>query len=103
MYYLTFFLLKVHDFFIVYSILKDLYVFFLMARSFSEDLKWRVVFLYHDGHKRKKIAELLHISKATVDKVLQIYVQWETVVNPWQKLPGRHKTLTRDEMKVICE
>ncbi len=79
MYYLTFFLLKVRDFFIVYSILKDLYVFFLMARSFSEDLKWRVVFLYHDGHKRKKIAELLHISKATVDKVLQIYVQWETV------------------------
>jgi len=74
-----------------------------MARSFSEDLKWRVVFLYHDGHKRKKIAELLHISKATVDKVLQIYVQWGTVVNLWQKLPGHHKILTRDEMKVICE
>lgn len=72
-----------------------------MACSFSEDLKWRVVYLYHDGHRRKKIAELLHISKATVDKVLQIYVQWGTVVNPWQKLPGRHKTLTRNEMKVI--
>ncbi|CAB4496411.1 unnamed protein product [Rhizophagus irregularis] len=74
-----------------------------MARSFSEDLKWRVVYLYHDGHRRKKIAELLHISKATVDKVLQIYVQWGTVVNPWQKLPGRHKTLTRNEMKILQE
>ena len=72
-----------------------------MARAFSEDLKWRVVYLYYDGHKQKKIAKLLHISKCTVDKVLQIYVQWGTVVNPWQKLSGRHKTLTRNEMKVI--
>jgi transposase len=54
-----------------------------MAHSFSEDLKWRVIYLYHDGHKQKKIAKLLHISKSTVDIVLQIYVQWETVVNPW--------------------
>jgi transposase len=73
-----------------------------MAHSFSEDLRWRVIYLYHDGHRRKKIAELLHISNSTVDKVLQIYVQWGTVINPWQKLSGRHKTLTRNEMKVIC-
>jgi transposase len=74
-----------------------------MARAFSEDLKWRVIYLCHDGHKRKKIAELLHISKGAVDKILKIYVQWGTVVNSWQKLPGRHKTLTRNEMKVIYE
>ncbi|CAB5379810.1 unnamed protein product [Rhizophagus irregularis] len=35
----------------------------------------------------------------TVDNVLQIYVQWGTVVNPWQKPPERHKTLTQNEMK----
>ena len=72
-----------------------------MTRAFSEDLKWRVVYLYHDGHGRKEIAELLYISKSTVDKILQVYIQWGTVVNPWQKPPGRHKTLTRNEMKVI--
>ena len=53
-----------------------------MARAYGEDLKWRIVYLYHDGYSRKKIARLLHISKATVDKILQIYVQWGTVVNP---------------------
>ena len=71
-----------------------------MTYAFSENLKWRVVYLYHDGYSRKKIARLLHISNSTVDKILQIYVQWGTVVNPWQKPPGRHKTLTQNEMKV---
>ncbi|GES90178.1 homeodomain-like protein [Rhizophagus clarus] len=52
-----------------------------IAHAFSEDLKWRIVYLYYD--------------------VLQIYVQWETVVNPWQKLPGYRKTLTRNEIKII--
>lgn len=72
-----------------------------MARIFSEDLKWRVVYLYHDGHNREEIAKLLYISKSTVDRVLQVYVKWGTVTNPWQKPPGRHKTLNRNEMKVI--
>ena len=73
----------------------------LMAYAFSKDLKWRIIYLYHDGYSRKKISKLLYISKGTVDKVLQIYVQWGTVVNPWRKLPGRHKTLNQNEMKVI--
>ncbi|CAB5363445.1 unnamed protein product [Rhizophagus irregularis] len=72
-----------------------------MARAFSEDLKWRIIYLHHDGYSRIKIARLLHISKCTVDNILQIYVQWGTVVNPWQKPPGRHKTLTQNEMKLI--
>ncbi|GES93184.1 helix-turn-helix domain-containing protein [Rhizophagus clarus] len=74
-----------------------------VSRAFSDDLKWRIVYLYHDGYNQKKIAKLLHISKCTVDKVLQIYVQWGTMVNPWQKLPGCHKTLTRNEMKILQE
>ena len=71
-----------------------------MAVAFSEDLKWRIIYLHHDGYSRNKIARLLHISKPTVDNILRIYVQWGTVTNPWQKPPGRHKTLTQDEMKV---
>ena len=72
-----------------------------MTCTFSEDLKWRVVYLYHDGHSRENITKLLHISKSTVDRVLQVYVKWGTVMNPWQKPPGRHKTLSRNEMKVV--
>lgn len=72
-----------------------------MARAFSEDLKWRIVFLRHDGHSRKKIAELLYISKGIVDKVWQVYVRWGTVVNPWQKPRGRRKILSRNDMKVF--
>ncbi len=72
-----------------------------MAYALSKDLKWRIVYLYYDGYSRKKISKLLYISKSTVDKVLQIYIQWGTVVNPWQKSPGRHKILTHSDMKVI--
>ena len=72
-----------------------------MVRAFSEDLKWRIVFLYHDGYSQENIAELLYISKSTVKKVLQIYIRWGTVVDPWRKPSGRHKTLTRDDMKVF--
>lgn len=74
-----------------------------MARTFSEDLKWRVVYLYYDGYSRRKIAKLLYISKSVVDKILQLYTQWGTIVNPWRKPPGRHKTLNRNEMMVIHE
>ncbi|GET01885.1 homeodomain-like protein [Rhizophagus clarus] len=51
-----------------------------MTRAFSEDLKWRIVFLYYNGHNCKKIAELLYISKTTVKKVLQIYMRWGAVI-----------------------
>ncbi|PKB99043.1 hypothetical protein RhiirA5_505907 [Rhizophagus irregularis] len=74
-----------------------------MARTFSEDLKWRIIYLHHDGYSRIKIGILLHISKRTVDNILQIYVQWRTVVNPWQKPPGRHKILIQNEMKILRE
>jgi len=53
-----------------------------MAYFFSDDLKWRIIFLWHDSHSWKKIAELLYISEGIVDKVWQIYMQWETVVDP---------------------
>jgi transposase len=72
-----------------------------MARAFSEDLKWRIVFLYYNGHNCEKIAELLYISKTTVKKVLQTYMQWGAVVDPWKKPPGCNKTLTRNDMKVF--
>ena len=53
-----------------------------MARAFSEDLKWKIIFLNYDSCSYEKIAELLYISKGTVKKVLQIYRKWGTVVDP---------------------
>ena len=73
----------------------------LMACAFSEDLKWRVVFLCHNGYSRKKIAELLCVSIGLVNKVWQIYIKWGTVVDPWRKPPGRRKMLNRNDMKVF--
>ena len=77
--------------------------FYFMACTFGEDLKWRVVYLYYDDYSRRKIAKLLYISKSVVDKILQIYTQWGTIVNPWRKPLGCHKMLNRNEMMVICE
>ncbi|CAB4403318.1 unnamed protein product [Rhizophagus irregularis] len=46
-----------------------------MAYTLSEDLKWRIIFLRHNGYSRKKIAELLCISRGLVDKILQELVK----------------------------
>ncbi|PKK58349.1 hypothetical protein RhiirC2_796463 [Rhizophagus irregularis] len=72
-----------------------------MARAFGNDLKWRIVFLRYDGYSRKRIAELLYISKGTVDKIWQRYMRWGTVVDSWQKSSGRRKILNRNEMKIL--
>ena len=71
-----------------------------MPLPLSEDLKWRIVFLRNDGFSRKKIAQLLYISKGTVNKVLYIYAKWGSVVDPWKKLRGRRKIFNRQEMNV---
>jgi transposase len=73
----------------------------MAAYTFSEDLKWRIVYLYFDGYSRKKISQVLYVSRSSVEKVLQIYLHWGTVINPWQKPRGRNKTLTCDDMKVF--
>ncbi|RGB22434.1 hypothetical protein C1646_776107 [Rhizophagus diaphanus] len=74
-----------------------------IACAFSEDLKWRIVFLYYNGHNCEKIAELLYISKTTIKKVLQIYMRWDAVVDLWKKPLERNKTLTQDDMKILQE
>jgi hypothetical protein len=84
-----------------FSFKSFLHCFIQMTYALSEDLKWRIVYLYFDGYSRKKISELLYISRSCVDKVLQIYSRWGTVINPWQKSPDRNKTLSCDDMKVI--
>jgi len=44
-----------------------------MAKAFSTDLKWRIVYLYYDGFSTRQIAKTLYMSKYTVKKILRIY------------------------------
>lgn len=70
-----------------------------MPPAFSNDLKWRVVYLYYDGFSIKKIAQTLYMSKYTVKKVLRIYKKWGCVFDPWLKKAGRHKTFNGEDME----
>ena len=45
----------------------------------------------------------LSVSISLVKKVLRLYKKWGTVINPWRKIPGRHKTFDRNDMNVSIE
>jgi transposase len=72
-----------------------------MVRALSEDLRWRIVYLNSDGYNVQEISNLLHISKSTVNKILNIYRCWACVVNPLKKISGRKKLFTRKEMDIL--
>jgi len=40
---------------------------------FSEDLRWRIIFLIWDGYSQRKIARLLHLSQSCVSKTKALY------------------------------
>ena len=70
-----------------------------MPLAFSNDLKWRIVYLHYDGFLTTQIAQMLYISKYTVKKVLKIHKKWRCVVDSWLKKAGCHKIFNRDNMK----
>lgn len=74
-----------------------------MPPVYSNDLKWRIIYLQNDGYSKKQISKILYISISLVSKVLQLYKKWGTVTNPWSKIPGRHKTFDRNDMNVNIE
>ena len=61
-----------------------------MPPMYSDDLKWRIIYLQNDGYSKRKISEILYISISLINKVLCLHKKWGTVVNPWRKIPGRH-------------
>ncbi|CAG8774943.1 7188_t:CDS:1, partial [Dentiscutata erythropus] len=71
-----------------------------MPPAYSDDLKWRIVFLYYDNYSILQITNLLYISKGLVKKVLRLYKKWGTVTNPWKQIPGQHKIFNRSDMNV---
>ena len=70
-----------------------------MTKTFSTDLKWRVVYLYYNYFFIKQIAQMLYMSKYTVKKVLRIYRKWGCVIDSWLKKTGCHKTFYGEDMK----
>ncbi|RIB29028.1 hypothetical protein C2G38_2239175 [Gigaspora rosea] len=68
-----------------------------MPRAYSEDLKWRIIYLLYDGYFKKQIGELLY-KFTVINKVFRLYKKWGTVINPWRQIPRRRKTFNRDDM-----
>ncbi|CAG8815821.1 24120_t:CDS:1, partial [Dentiscutata erythropus] len=67
-----------------------------MPHPYSKDLKWRIIYLCHDGYSKEEIASTLYVSKSLVNKILRIYQKWGTVVHPWRQVPGPRKTFDRN-------
>ncbi|CAG8543785.1 6900_t:CDS:1, partial [Acaulospora morrowiae] len=70
-----------------------------MPISLSNNLLWRIVYLYHNGYSNKKIRSLLYISRATVGRVLRIYKKWGYVKDPFIGSKERRKLFDTDDMK----
>ena len=71
-----------------------------MPPAYSNDLKWRIIYLQYDGYSKEQISKILYVSMSLVNKVLCLYKKWGTVTNPWRQIPGRHKTFNQNDMNV---
>jgi len=71
-----------------------------MGRIISEDLRWRVVYLFCDDYNLQEISQLLRISSPTVHRILKCYRKWGCVVNPFLQQVGRRKFFSGSDMMV---
>ena len=72
-----------------------------MPKEFSEDLRWRIIYLYYDGLSSVDIANTLHMSKSVVNKIIAIYNRWACVKNPFKGIPGRRKLFSGEDLAVL--
>jgi transposase len=72
-----------------------------MPKKFSEDLCWRIIYLYTDGLSTVDIANTLRMSKGVVNKIKKRYERWGCVKNPFKGVPGRRKLFSRADMAVL--
>ena len=72
-----------------------------MARAYSPDFRWRIVYFQMEGYSPEEIARLLYISKATVRRILKLYRRWSCVENPLKGQPGRRKLFSGQQMEVL--
>lgn len=71
-----------------------------MGRIISEDLRWRVVYLFCDDYNLQEISQLLRISSPTVHRILKCYRKWRCVINPFLQQVGRRKLFSGSDMIV---
>src|SRR5260363_49802 len=50
-----------------------------MPLAYSDDLKWRIIYLHYDNYSISQIISILYISKGLVRKVLRLYKKWGNV------------------------
>jgi transposase len=72
-----------------------------MPRPYSEDLRWRVVYLESENYNKREIAKLLSISIPTVHYILRTFSKWGCVVNPFKEVAGRKKKFSRIELQIL--
>ena len=72
-----------------------------MSKEFSEDLHWRIIYLYYDGLSTADITNTLHMSKGVVNKIIKRYNRWACVENPFKSVPGRRKLFSNDDLVVL--
>lgn len=72
-----------------------------MPTEISEDLRWRIVYLYNDDFSITDIANILYVSKSFVIKILNLYEKWACVSNPVKGVPGRKKLFDRRDMHIL--
>ena len=72
-----------------------------MPKEYSEDLRWKVVYLYTNGFSCIDIANTLYISKSLVVRIIKIYEKWACITYPFKGIPGRRKLFSRGDMYSI--
>jgi transposase len=72
-----------------------------MPREYSEDLRWRVVYLESESYNAQEISKTLFIGKSTVNYILRTFAKWGCVINPFKGAPGRKKKFSRKELQVL--
>ena len=72
-----------------------------MPKEFSEDLRWRIIYLYFDSLSSKEIANTLYMSKSVVNKIIEIYNHWACVKNPFKSMSGRRKLFSGEDLAVL--
>lgn len=72
-----------------------------MPKELSEDLRWRVVYLYADGCSIIDIANTLYMSKSSVNRIINMYEKWACVTNPFKGVFGRKKLFNRNDMYIL--
>src|SRR5438874_855475 len=72
-----------------------------MPREFSEDLCWRIIYLHTEGLPTTEIANTLHMSKGTVNKIKKRYNSWGCVKNPFKGVHGQRKLFSREDLTIL--